>query len=194
VSTKDKISAYQVGQVVGAVSARYESKTTLPPDRYDMATILDMMLSAWRLADNEGDREVLRLVEGLGTARTRQAIVDGLVRKGLLTVAKIKKRHVLTPTSIAEELRDRVPPMLGSVAMTAKWEYAFSLIEQGKIEWRAVVDKAHLFAGQIVEAAKQQTGKFSAQGSQSSAGRAPPVNAVMGMGTGAFGRKPAGGK
>jgi DNA topoisomerase-3 len=162
-NAKLKPGAYQVGQVVGAVSARCESKQTTPPDRFDMATILDTMLEAWRLADNDGDREVLKLVEGLGTARTRQSIVDGLVRKGLLTVTSRKKRHILTPTGVAEELRDRVPPMLGSVAMTAKWEYAFSLVEQGKIEWRAVVDKAHQFASQIVETAKQQQGKFTAQ-------------------------------
>jgi DNA topoisomerase-3 len=155
-------SAYEVGQVVGAVAAKYESNVTTPPDRYDMATILDMMLEADKLADNDLDKRILRQVEGLGTSRTRQAIVEGLLRKGLLTATTRKKRHILTPTQIAEDLRDRVPPMLGSVAMTAKWEYAFAMIEKGEVQWRAVVDKAYEFAAHIVQVAREQQGKFSA--------------------------------
>jgi DNA topoisomerase III len=177
-NAKLKLSAYEVGTVVGAVSCRYESKSTAPPDRYDMATILDVMLEAHKLADNDADRQVLQMVEGLGTARTRQAIVDGLVRKAFLTVTKKKKRHELAPTAIAEQLRDRVPAMLGSVAMTAKWEYAFSLIEQGKINWRDVVDKAFLFATEIVNTAKAQQGKFSAPVAAGAGGVKPPAGLV----------------
>jgi DNA topoisomerase-3 len=170
-NTKAKIGAYEVGTVVGAVSARYESKATAPPDRYDMATILDLMLEAHKLADNDADRAVLKMVEGLGTARTRQAIVDGLVRKGFLTVTTRRKRHLLAPSALAEQLRDKIPPMLGSVAMTAKWEHAFALIEKGEIPWRAVVDKAFLFATEIVKTAKSHQGNFAA--ASAGGGKAP---------------------
>lgn len=155
------ISSYEVGQVVGAVSARYKTGQTTPPERFDMATILDFMLDAKRMAKTDADRKILEQVGGLGTARTRQAIVEGLIRKGLIRVEKKSKRHVLVPTLIAEELRDKVPEMLASVGMTAKWEFAFKLVEDGKVEWVAVVDKAYEFVKHIVDVAKEQSGKFT---------------------------------
>jgi DNA topoisomerase IA len=161
-SSKSPANVYQVGQIVNAVSARYKSEKTTAPKRYDMATILDAMLSADRFAKTPQDREILRQVDGIGTARTRQGIVDGLIKKGLLRSEKKGKRFELHPNDIAKELRSMVPPILGDVAMTAKWELGFSMIERGEVDWRQMVDKTYGFVEQIVQQAKSQKGTFSA--------------------------------
>lgn len=155
------IDAYEVGQVVNAVSAKYSTLQTKPPLRYDMATILDAMLSADRFAKTDEDRKILRQVEGLGTSRTRQSIVDGLIKKGLLFTERKGKRHELRPHGIANQLRSRLSPILCDVTMTAKWELSFSMIERGEVQWRQVVDRIYIFVAQIVDQAKGQKGSFN---------------------------------
>jgi DNA topoisomerase-3 len=163
---KIDVDAYEVGQVVNAVSARYEAKRTTPPDPYDMATILDDMLAAGKFAKTKEDREVLKRVEGLGTSRTRQAIVDGLVKRGLLHTERRGKRHILRPHSLAMALCKALSPSITDVATTAKWELAFSMIESGQVDWRQVVDRQYLHVRQVVAEAKRQIGqiKFDSAG------------------------------
>ena len=164
VNDKVNIEAYQVGQFVNAVGARYKAERTTPPPRYDMATILDAMLSADRLAKTEADRKILRQVEGIGTSRTRQNIVDGLIQKGLLFTTRKGKRHELMPNEIARQMRSRLPPILCDVTMTAKWELGFSMIERGEVQWSQIVDKIYHFVDQIVEQAKGQKSEFKLAG------------------------------
>lgn len=165
--------AYEVGQMVNAVSARHITVRTTPPARYDMATILDAMLSADRFAKNDQDRKILREVEGIGTSRTRQGIVDGLINKGLLYTERKGKRHELRPHGIATQLRSRLSPILCDVSMTAKWELSFSMIEKGDVEWKQVVDRIYSFVNQIVSQAKGQKGSFNLNLPDKSVGRKP---------------------
>lgn len=148
-------SPYVVGQIVGAVSARYTAARTAPPDRYDMATILDVMLAAHRFAKTEADRKVLQSI-GIGTSRTRLAIVQGLVDKGLLSVERKGKRHVLRPTAFGEELCAKLPPLLLDVALTAKWEVAFGMVERGEVTSEQLVDRTYQLVDQVLALAKQQ--------------------------------------
>lgn len=157
---KFNVDAYQVGQVVNAVGARYKQERTTPPERYDMATILDAMLAADRFAKTPEDKAILRKVDGIGTARTRQAIVDGMLSKGFLFTQKKGKRHELRPSEIARQMRSKLPPILCDVGMTAKWELSFSMIEKGEVDWRQVVDRTYSFVEQIVLQAKSQKGTF----------------------------------
>lgn len=159
-ASKVNVDDYKVGQVINAVSASYKTTYTTPPSRYDMASILDTMLSADRFAKTDEDRKILREVKGLGTARTRQTIVDGLMKKGLLQSERKGKRHELKPCGIANQLRNSLPPILCDVTMTAKWEMAFSMIERGEVDWRQVVDRTYGFVTQIVNQAKGQKGSF----------------------------------
>lgn len=157
---KVNIDAYQAGQVITARSARFKSEKTTAPARYDMATILDAMLSADRFAKTDEDRKILRMVEGIGTSRTRQGIVDNLIQRGLLYTVRKGKRHELHPHAIAKQLRNKLPPILCEVAMTAKWEISFAMIERGEIGWRQVVDRTYDFVDQIIDQAKTQRGSF----------------------------------
>lgn len=154
-------SVYQVGQIVGAVSARYTTSRTTAPDRFDMATILDVMLAAYRFAKNDADRKVLQNI-GIGTSRTRLAIIEGLVAKGLLVVERAGKRHVLKPTPFGEELCAKLPSILLDVSLTAKWEVAFGMVERGEVTSEQLVDRTYQLVDQVVELARQQlSGGFS---------------------------------
>lgn len=155
---KLNVSGYRPGQVIGAVSATYRTGKTTPPKRYDMATILDLMLSADRFAETDEDRAILREVGGIGTSRTRQSIVEGMIPRGLLVSKKVGKRHEISPSPLAEWLADRIPPLLGSVVMTAKWEYALSLVERGKVKPSDLAAKCLLFVKEMVNMAKNSMG------------------------------------
>ena len=164
-------SAYAVGQIVHAVSAKFEAKKTEPPQRYSMDTLLDDMLGAHKFAKTAQDREILKSVEGLGTSRTRQSMIDGPVRRGFFTSVKKGKRHVLESTQMAKTMMASLQPELKDVAQTAKWEIAFSMVESGKVTLEQVVDRAYQFVGGIVEFAKEQRGKIKISVPATSAGR-----------------------
>lgn len=154
----DKPLQFQVGQVVHAAAARYESKVTTPPPPYTEDSLLDAMLTAYKFATSEEDRAILKSTEGLGTSRTRIATITNLISRGLLLSVKKGKKHELHASDMARSLVKALPPHLTNVAMTAKWEIAFDMIEKGKVEWRAVVDRQYQFVELIVEQARRQSG------------------------------------
>ncbi|TXI24238.1 MAG: hypothetical protein E6Q67_03190 [Roseateles sp.] len=156
------LSGYTVGQVVRAAGARVEAKVTQPPDRYTQDTLLDDMVSAYKFARTPQDREVLKQVDGLGTSRTRVPMIENLIVRGLLQSVKKGKKHELRSSDFARQVITLVPETLTDVAMTAKWEIAFGLIEEGKVEWRRVVDHNYQFVDQVVAQAKQQVGNCKA--------------------------------
>ncbi len=144
---------YSVGKVLNAISATYEPARTEPPRRYTQSDLLDAMMSAYRFATNDADRAVLKQISGLGTSRTRESIITGLLSRGFVEVRKSpreRSRAELVPTPAGRAIVGGLPEMLTSVAMTAKWELAFQLIEKGKAN-AADVDR-HLTAllGKIV--------------------------------------------
>lgn len=155
-----KIAAYHVGQVVGAASARLESKVTSPPSRYSEDTLLDAMLSAHRFAKTDQDRAILKETEGLGTSRTRVPTISNLIARGLLVSQKKGKRHELRSSDLARAVIGALPPILTDVALTAKWEIAFGMVESGKISWRQVVERNDQFVEYIVSHARQQQGQI----------------------------------
>lgn len=164
-------SAYQVGQIVHAVAAKFEAKKTEPPARYSQDTLLDDMLAAHKFAKTPQDREILKSVEGLGTSRTRQSMIDGAVRRGFFVSVKKGKRHVLESTPMAKTMMASLQPELKDVAQTAKWELAFSMIERGEVTLAQVVDRAYHFVTGVVAYAKDQRGKIKVSMPAAPAGR-----------------------
>jgi DNA topoisomerase-3 len=153
-------SRFEVGQVVHAVAAKYEPATTVPPAPYTEATLLDDMLMAYKFASSDADRKILKQTEGLGTSRTRIAVINNLISRGLLVSTRKGKRHEVHASDMARALVKAVPPVLTNVAMTAKWEIAFNMIESGEVEWRQVVDRQYRFVDGVVDLAKDQAGKL----------------------------------
>ncbi len=156
-STKG-FDAYRVGQVLTAVSARYEACKTTPPDRYTQASLIDDMLNAHKFAANEGERKVLRETEGLGTSRTREPTITNLINRGFLNSVRKGKKHELISQPMAREVVTNLPDYLSSVATTAKWEVAFGMIEKGQVEPAAVISKVHEMLHGIVDDARVKKG------------------------------------
>lgn len=126
---------FQVGRVVQAKNATYEAARTEPPKRYTQSDLIDAMMAASRFAKNDRDRGLLREIAGLGTSRTRESIITGLVDRAFLTEAKASRsrsRVELKPTEAAMTIIDSLPEMLTDPATTAKWELAFQMLEAGK--------------------------------------------------------------
>lgn len=155
--------AYQVGRVVGAVSATYTTEQTEPPERYTQASLMDDMMAAHKFATSESDRATLRQIDGLGTARTREPTITNLITRGFLEVRKAKrgKQEYLVPTATAREIARHLPPMLTDVGTTAKWELAFRLIEQGKASAAQAREYLKATLARVVADAKAKTGQIT---------------------------------
>lgn len=126
---------FQVGRVVQAKNATYEAARTEPPKRYTQSDLIDAMMAASRFAKNDRDRALLREIAGLGTSRTRESIITGLVDRAFLAEVKASRsrsRTELRPTEAAMTIIDSLPEMLTDPATTAKWELAFQMLESGK--------------------------------------------------------------
>lgn len=119
--------SYKVGQkLVGGVPRLRETQTT-PPKRFTEGTLIAAMTNIHRFVTNEADRQVLRDTKGIGTERTRDAIIQTLLQRGYLKTVK-KELH---PTDLGIELIMKLPRELSDPVTTAKWEMALGLIEQG---------------------------------------------------------------
>jgi DNA topoisomerase-3 len=151
-----KNGAYQVGQVIGAKACSYEACKTEPPRRYTQSDLIDDMMAAYKFAQNDQERAVLREISGLGTSRTREPTITRMIDRGFLNVVKKGRgRTELVPSDVARAIVQELPPMLTSVAMTARWELAFRLVERGKATDAEVERYLRSALDQIVNEAKQ---------------------------------------
>lgn len=159
-------ASYTVGQVVGAVAARYESNKTRPPERYTESSLIDDMLNAHKFSASDAERKILRETEGLGTSRTREQTITGLINKKLIHSTKKGKAYELVSDPFARTVVANLPDYLSGVATTAKWEVAFSMIESGKVPPEAVMAKVReLLDGLVDDARKRQaTGALKGSG------------------------------
>lgn len=155
---------YQVGQVIGAVSAKLDAKVTTPPPRYTEATLLDEMNNVHKYAKNDAERKILKEINGLGTSRTKVETISALIRRGLFHVVKKGKNHEISPDEMAIKTVSKLPPLLLDVATTARWEKAFTMVERGEVSWQQVVERQHGVVAQVIEHARAQ--KQGVQGAQ----------------------------
>lgn len=123
---------YQVGMVVNAVSAKLDRKKTSPPPYYTEDTLLEDMCSAHKFAKTDADRQILKEVAGIGTSRTRGAVIQGLVNRQLIVSKKVGKSYQLRDTPAARDLLTVLPDEMKDVAMTAKWERALGMVAHGQ--------------------------------------------------------------
>lgn len=156
--------SYVVGQVVGVVAARYESNKTKPPERYTESSLIDDMLNAHKFSTSEAERKILRETEGLGTSRTREQTITGLINKKLIHSTKKGKSHELVSDAFARTIVANLPDYLSGVATTAKWEVAFSMIESGKVPPEAVMAKVRELLDGLVEDARTRQASGALKG------------------------------
>lgn len=158
-STVEKLAAYQVGQVVKAVSASLEEGKTTPPPRYTDSTLIRDMENASRFAKTPEERAMLKQTEGIGTARTREPTLANLLKRKHIISKKVGKRHELISSDMGRDLFGRLPPWLTDVGTTAKWETLLSAIEKGEADPEQVLQSQIMYVNQVVERARSQMPK-----------------------------------
>lgn len=123
---------YKVGQVLEVASARLDSAQTKPPSYYTEATLMGDMLAAHKFAKTADDREMLKEVAGIGTARTRGVIIESFVKRGFLVRTKKGKTIEIKISPEGSAILNGLPDVVKDVALTAKWERALGMVAQGK--------------------------------------------------------------
>ena len=133
-----------------------ESKQTTPPARYTEDTLLSAMKNAGRFVEDSEEAAILnsKEVEGIGTGRTRPAIIENIKNKGYFVVEK-KQIH---PTQKCMDLFDVLPnTTLSSPSLTAKFEQMIQDVEDGKMTKDDYIDKINKDVSEIINMIKNDT-------------------------------------
>lgn len=142
--------SYVVGQKLTGGVARLRPAETKPPERYSEGTLISAMTNIHRFVTDEADRRILQNTKGIGTERTRDAIIETLKNRGYVKVVKGK----IHPTELGVELIQKLPRELADPVTTAKWEMALGLIEDGKMPPEHFRAMARKMCVSLVEAMK----------------------------------------
>ncbi len=118
------------GEIGVVESIEVRERKTKPPALYTEGTLLDDMKAAAKFVeDDPALKKMLKEASGLGTAATRDSIIEGL--KHDKYIEKSGKNLVATAKGIAFiEWLDNIMPELTDVALTARWEAELSLVAQ----------------------------------------------------------------
>ncbi|MGY2488248.1 DNA topoisomerase [Cupriavidus sp. CP313] len=146
----------EVGQQIVSSGVTLETGQTKPPSRYDEASLMDDMISAYKFAKTDRDRELLKDTQGIGTSRTRGPIIANLLKRGFLLSTKKGKRHEITSTPFGKETIGRLPPWLTDVTTTAKWELMLSAIARGEADMQSVIESQVQYVKTVIERARMQ--------------------------------------
>lgn len=125
---------YKVGQVLNVASARLDVSQTKPPSHYTEATLMQDMLSAHKFAKSPEEREMLKQVGGIGTARTRGGIIEASVKRGYFSRNKRGKTIEIQIAEAGDNVLRGLPDVTKDVAMTAKWERALGMVASGEAQ------------------------------------------------------------
>ena len=133
-----------VGSKVNLDSLQIKESMTKAPALYTTKTLLATLLNVSRVVDQmirEADdpetikrykeiKKLLNNVEGIGTDRTREEIINDLFENEII---QADKKDSLTLTPRGWELFKVYPEALKSIVLTANWENGFERIRQGEI-------------------------------------------------------------
>lgn len=148
-----ELVAIDNGEKVPVAEIGMEEKKTLPPPRYNEATLLSVMENAGKRVEDEELREAMR-ERGLGTPATRAAIIEGLLRERYL----VRDGRELIPTPKADSLMRLLAALKADVltqpSMTGEWEYKLRQMERAKFEAGVFMDEIRQMTSHIVDAAK----------------------------------------
>lgn len=136
-----KKPVYAVGQVLNAAGVSLDIAQTKPPVRYTEDSLLEDMLSAHKFATNANDRELLKLITGIGTSRTRGTIIKNFIERGFLIRKKVDKLYQLRISPEGKALLMALPDAIKDVALTAKWERALVMVRKGEAKPEQLFDK-----------------------------------------------------
>ena len=141
-----KLPPLSKGQPVPVLSLDVARKQTTAPQRYSDGSLLAAMKNAGRQVEDTDKAETLKDTGGLGTAATRAAMIETLIRRGFL----VRKKKALVSTEKGRALVAAVVDPLSSPELTATWEQQLKEIEDGKGSAAGFIDAACGFVRDLV--------------------------------------------
>lgn len=109
-----------------------EAKKTSPPPRYDGASLIEAMESAYLKVTDPKVKPLIKET-GIGTPATRAAIIDNLTSRGYIEEVKEQKRTVYISTARGRLLYKAIPDQLRKPDLTAYFEELLKGVERGEI-------------------------------------------------------------
>lgn len=158
---KDQLLPFlEDGAIVSGLLKRVD-KQTQPPNRYTEATLLAAMKNAGRFVDDARDIQTLKSVEGLGTARTRPAILENIKHRGYFQL----KGKTIYPTSKCMELFELIPETtITSPSLTAHFEQMIQDVEEGRMNVNDYLSDVQSDVAAMIEAIKADSSSKTIQG------------------------------
>lgn len=144
------------GQLYKVKEILKENKKTTAPVRYTEETLLSAMKNAGRFVADSKEAAILnsKEVEGLGTGRTRPAIIENIKNKGYFVI----ERKYIHPTEKCIDLFNVLPnTTLSSPSLTAKFEQMIQNVEDGKMTRSEYMKKINNEVIEIINMIKSDT-------------------------------------
>ena len=139
---------YQIRQCVST------KKKTTPPSRYTEDTLLSAMKNAGRFVTNKKETAILKEIEGLGTGRTRPAIIENIKKRGYFE----EKKNSIYPTQKCFDLFNVLPnTTLSSPSLTAQFEEMIQSVENGTMTRKEYMAAINQDINEIIQIIKSDT-------------------------------------
>ena len=129
----EELAKLKKGDTLPVYDFKIREGETAPPKRYNSGSLILAMENAGKLIEDEELREQIK-GSGIGTSATRAEILNKLVTKGYLKLAK--KTQIVTPECLGEMVYEvvncSVRPMLNA-EFTASWEKGLTMVASGDV-------------------------------------------------------------
>lgn len=120
---------------------------TTPLKHLTEGDLIAAMKGAARLVSDPRLKQKLKDTTGIGTEATRAGIIKGLIDRGFI----IKKGRTLRATDAGFSLIENAPEAVTNPGMTAIWEQALDMVEDGSMTLDDFVGKQSIWVAQMVK-------------------------------------------
>lgn len=146
--------------------------TTQPPKPYTEGQLVQMMKTCGKLIEDEGESDILKEVEGLGTEATRSGIIETIKRHGYIEVVK----NIVNITDKGRVLCETIEgSLLSSPSMTAKWETYLRKIGNGNGSQEAFLGSVSKFLHHLIQVTPDKVAATNIQAAVESAPSNEPI-------------------
>lgn len=146
---EQRLPAIDDGDPVRIDRAELLSKSTKAPPRYTEGALIDDMQNAWKFVDDLAEKARLKEAKGIGTPATRDTIIEGLKKQGMLLVDKDKLKASDTAIQLYQRLEAHCAAILDP-AETARMEARLDAIVAGEASAVTVVDEICTVAADMI--------------------------------------------
>ena len=145
---------------------------TQPPKPYTEGQLVQMMKTCGKLIEDEGESDILKEVEGLGTEATRSGIIETIKRHGYIEVVK----NIVNITDKGRVLCETIEgSLLSSPSMTAKWETYLRKIGNGNGSQEAFLGSVSKFLHHLIQVTPEKVAGTNIQAAIESAPSNEPI-------------------